>query len=519
MTRKKATETRQTRAESRTSSLIPWSASGGTPFVAPLPSSAIVPVAAFPEGLQALLAVLLQLRSTTWPGLEAEVHDAALTCVPLILEETHQLLSLPSNAPETWEALGATLLHLANAPWEELGEAWFTRWIQACLRVATLTKNDKLQQTLGTVARMSVPSGEEAVQIEAFSTLLAAGSQLEAKNAFLARVAAGKAQRHAGATPEIVLTAKEIDAKAHASVGNTEGEIRALREWWEYGRDNVGGVIRQAGSFLLSGIGAEARGSQMLETASHFITLLENAGDYPFALEICQEFINLCLPHWESSAPGEPGTIRERAARLQRRISGPDNTAGPARRLSVIHVQRELGEISQTIWDRAAASAMNGHLGSFRVLVTELERVNLNRFAVGVLDRPAHQQVAETATAVVADAMRRRPVLEFWSANETGGGDQPGLGWVVVEHDERHAELRHVVFAIRPAVVGDELQLSVYAGIGVPPYEAVPGFDVLPLDPRCDMTSVPGFDTLRDAVVAVLLEAGKRLESSASVQG
>lgn len=512
---KKPVDGKSSRRDGPSTSLVPWS--GRQSLTGPsrsLPES-FGQAMSMPDKLRRLIALLTELLKFDADGLETEVREATVVCVREILAEVRTLVEVSRRGGDQAELQGLAfvLVRLAGAPWEEIGVEWHALWLQACLGLAPRIDVPDWQEMLTAAAGQFAPTDKDVAEIANFSLLLQARSYLQAGNAFLATVVAGELEER-GACPEMVLAAKEIVAKAHAHEGNRAGELEVLKGWWEFARRTLGGAIRQAGRFQAMGSGAETRGEEMLQAAGRLGHLCELAGDVGGALEVYDEFIGMCLGGWAEPAEPKLGTIQGRAQRLRQAASAPGERPAHSGSLAVIRVDRDFGEFTSETWNKAVSVAMDGNLGKYRFLVTSSEHVNGNRFEVGTLEAQAHEVLAAVATEVVTAGSWGNLGLRFHAAREDGGEVGHGLGWVIAEHAVAGVpELRLLVFAVRPVVVGKEMQLSVYSGIGLAPFEAAPGREVLPRENRGDMATIPGFETLRDAVVEVLLEAGRRLES------
>ena len=454
-------------------------------------------------------------------GFATETHPALVACAGHALDEITVLLRglTEDGDAEMAGALGRCLLELVEAPWDEVNETAKDWWVATVLEVARRVGEAELRDRLIAASVAAAEPGDAANETASYGLLIRSRGELVNGNPFLATVTARDVAANSSASLEMKATALEIVALAARKADNPDAAVEALAAWWTLYEEVPGGAVQQAGRYMMQDAGrASPRGEEMLRAASWLETQWE-AGNPDGARAVLASFIAANLTDWRDPAQPELGTIRERARRLAARAAGAAGGKDRDRSLVVIKAQRLYHEITGDTWEATLSEVKAAPPDARRLILLSDERINANEFAIGSIEPPVAEAFVAKAAEVAEESQWAELGLEFWAGKERDTGPGTGRAWVGVEHGGHEPELAGLIFAVRPALIAGALQLSVYAGLVVEPCETLPGPELLERLNHGELERLPGFTTLRNAVVKILVETGHRLESEGCGRG
>lgn len=461
------------------------------------------------------------------PGAEqrrepAGARDAAqlalVRCRELRVERTvagaREALVAGEGGAREWVA---RLARLAPGPWSQVRAELQEEWSLACLAVA-VHREDEEGEALLAVASSAVQSETLRTSIQRVRLLLQSRRWLREGSPGTAIAASREVE---GGPVEVRALALETVAEAFRMLGDVERERQALEQWAELFAEFPGGPCEQAGRLGLgreeSGPAAERRKQAVLGCQSRRARLAEAADEQEAADVIFKQFMDCGYHDWVD--PSEPGlgTIRQRANRLRDRTAGSGPEGKPQ--------EFRLHEVKRPFHDLVAEEDVEALIGALRSCYADEPQVVLlvraetkeNKFrhdrGLGVAGEQLCGVVSEIALESSWAELSLRARL-VWSVSEAGRSQI-----MLIEHGVTEPTLSDLVFAVRLAVIGDSLEVSIFtavAGNFGGPASDLAGLAALV---RTDLAGLPGFEVLRDRIVGIVVEAGRRVANRATALG
>ena len=417
------------------------------------------------------------------------------------------------------EATVARLATLGEERWAELGGWREARWVAASVEAAWRSPSSPAARALLRAAVSGAVGSEHRQCAGVVRELLTAKSLTAAGSHPAAIAACDDAARLAAGNRHLQALALEMRGDTFREIDDADGEMDSLVDEDRVFANLPGGMVEEAGRLevLAADVGPSStrRAGELLAHASRLGVLLTRRGDVAGARRVFGQFLRCGRRHWVD--PGQPqlGTIQERLERL----NASPISAGDGRRVIRVHEPErgyagvEAASIGRVVADIETTAGDVVHL----VVLAPVTGREC-RFSFDPSHGGPETQLMELLVAVVGEREYAGLGLRVWCAESGGDGFHNGEPWLVVEHGSRERSLDGLVFGIRLAVLGAELQVSVYAGVEGSSREMERVVGTLRELAARDLIGIPGFETLKDRVTAALAKAGQALTSRADAR-
>jgi hypothetical protein len=445
--------------------------------------------------------------------LAADRASALLACCRLAITEIARYTRKAGQAADGLAArdLAQCLVELAQVDWDGVGEDLKVAWIATALDLSRCAEEESLCQHLISAAALLAGSGQYADEVRAFGLVVRSRRYFISGDLFLAAVAAREAILLAPGNLELVSAAREILAKTNFNLHQDDDEFDTLKGWFLAWGDQQGGLLQQAGRYMMEG--TSKRAEEMLLAASRLI-ILTDSRDRDLALALYAAFRAVALSDWRDPRYPELGTIHEREQRLLNVGSDPPLSASSS--LLFLVETRSANGLPTTPeqWEQAMAEFARLPADRYRALVSDKETLNANRFKAPLEKSTVLDLYCRLLREVLDQSCQdlRPQVIPLHQGNAVLGRE---LNWLLLQYDSGSDDLADLHFAVRPAVVGEELELALFPVFSLPPHEVR---DLALVSARLRFgryEHLAGYPTVSQRVVEALIDAGERLESHA----